>query len=208
MTPGRRSAVRIVGLAAVAAAATGFAVAWFGGDGSVPHWLLAYAGSLEFWGVLLVASPELAPYLRRLVTKASAMRRRTQALARRATDWLKTKIKGPSTRVVHIHAFDSAGASDSATAITSVDDARSMEEKIAFLLRRDKETQERLADFQEKLDELPERWRGDMRATAGTLRDEQRKGLDELRDEHLTARVGGVVLLVLGLVLATWGNLA
>jgi len=46
-----------------------------------------------------------------------------------------------------------------------------------------------------------------METKAGTLRREQQKGLALLRDEHLAARLGGVVLLVLGLGLATWGNL-
>jgi hypothetical protein len=82
-----------------------------------------------------------------------------------------------------------------------------MGEKVAFLLRRDEETQERLADMHENLNDLPERWRADIEGTARTLRREQEQGLVELRDEHLTERLGGVVLLVVGLGMATWGNL-
>jgi hypothetical protein len=63
--PGTRAIVRVLAFAAVAAM-TSFVVGWLVGDGSFRHWLFSCAGSLEFWGVLLVASPELVPYLRPL----------------------------------------------------------------------------------------------------------------------------------------------
>ncbi len=204
--PGTRAIVRVLAFAAVAAM-TSFVVGWLVGDGSFRHWLFSCAGSLEFWGVLLVASPELVPYLRRLATGLGALWHRTKALARRATDWVRVKIGRPRTQVVYVEGIDSGAMSGSGRLSVGVREGATMEEKVDFLLRRDQETQERLADLQERLGALPERWRGDMEATAGTLRHEQREGLDALRDEHLTARVGGVVFLVVGLILATWSNL-
>ena len=209
MTPGRRAAVRTVGFAAVAAAATGFVVAWFGGDGTVSHWLLAYAGSLEFWGVLLVASPEIAPSRRRLAVALVALRSQTKALAHRAANRAR-RMLGRPPRPIEMSGTSviSGGGSMSVRGIVGLREGAPMEEKVEFLMGREEKTQHRLADLREQLDALPERWSDDIEATAGTLRREQREGLNELRDEHLTARLGGVVLLVAGLVLATWGNLA
>ncbi len=205
VAPASRAAVRIVSFIAVAAA-TSFAVG-LAGNGSGKHWLFSVAGSLEFWGVVLVASPELDPYRRRLGTGLAALSRRTNALVRRAIDWVRVTIGRPRTQVVSLEGIDSAEMSETARLSVSVDERASTEEKVAFLLRRDEETQERLADLDEKLNDLPERWRGDIEAAAGTLRQEQERGLVELRGEHLTARLGGVVFLVVGLGVATWGNL-
>jgi hypothetical protein len=206
--PGTRAAATVVGFAVVAAA-TGFVVAWFGGDGSVSHWLLAYAGSLEFWGVLLVASPELAPYLRRLAAGFASLRSHTKVLAHRASARAR-RILGLRPRPIVMSGTSavSGGGAMRGRGIVGLSEEASLEEKVDFLMRREEETQHRLADLQEEQDALPARWRDDIEAKAGTLRREQREGLDELRDEHLTARVGGVVLLVAGLFLATWGNLA
>jgi len=101
----------------------------------------------------------------------------------------------------------SAEVSESARVSVSVRQGATPDDKIEFLLRRDEETQSRLADLKEALNDLPRRWRADMEATAGTVRREQQEGLAKLRDQHLKARLGGVALLVIGLGLATWGNL-
>jgi hypothetical protein len=200
--------VRIVGFAAVAAV-TSYLVGWLGGNGSFRHWLLACAGSLEFWGVLLVASPEISPFLRRLAVALAALRSQTKALAHRAANRAR-RMLGRPPRPIEMSGTSvmSGGGNMRGRGIVGLREGAPMEEKVEFLMRREEETQERLGDLQEGLDALPERWSDDIEATAGTLRREQREGLDELRDEHLTARVGGVVLLVVGLVLATWGNLA
>lgn len=207
MTQGRRAAVRIVGFAAVAAV-TSFLVGWLGGNGSLRHWLLACGGSLEFWGVLLVASPEIAPSLRRLAVALAAVRSQTKALAHRAANRAR-RMLGRPPRPIEMSGTSvaSGGGRTRGRGTVGLREGASLKEKVEYLIEREQKTQERLADLREDLEALPERWRDDMEATAGTLRREQSEGLDALRDEHLTARVGGVVLLVSGLVLATWGNL-
>jgi hypothetical protein len=37
---------------------TGFLAGWFIGSGSLHDWVLIYAGAAEFFGVLLIATPE------------------------------------------------------------------------------------------------------------------------------------------------------
>lgn len=209
MKPGTRAAATVIGFAAVAAAVTSFLVGWFGGDGTPRDWLLACGGSLEFWGVLLVASPELAPSLRRLGAALVAARSHTKALARRAANKARRMLRLPPRPIEMSGTVNVSGElALSSRGIVGVPEEASMEEKVAFLIQREEVTQKRMAELQETLNGLPERWRDDIEVTAGKLRHEQREGLDELRDEHLAARLGGVVLLVAGLVLATWGNLA
>lgn len=91
MKPRGRATVTILGFAALAAA-TSLLVGWLGGDGSLREWLLSCAGALELWGVLLVASPELVPILRRL--RAALARSGSQAakVGRRATNWVRRKM--------------------------------------------------------------------------------------------------------------------
>lgn len=84
----------------------------------------------------------------------------------------------------------------------------SPEEKLDFLLRREQEVQASLERTHRTLEGHPKRWAADIAAAAADLRHEHGEGLAGLRNEHLGARLGGVVLLVVGLVLATWGNLA
>ena len=62
VSPRSRAVVTILGFV-VLAAVTSLLVGALGGDGSGREWLLSCAGALELWGVLLVASPELAHYL-------------------------------------------------------------------------------------------------------------------------------------------------
>lgn len=207
MTPGKRAAAKIGGSLA-AAAATSVLVGWLADADSLRRWLLSVAGALELWGVLLVASPELAPYLRRLRGALVALPERTQALVRRATDWVRAKMGRPRVVSLSGTATASAGGRATGSGYKSVREGATDEEKFAFLLEQAKETQLRLDDLQQQVNDLPERWRGDIEGAAGTLRQEQQQGLAALRNEHLTARLGGVVLLVVGLALATWGNLA
>src|SRR4051794_16063266 len=88
--------VSAVGLTAVTTIVVGLLV----GDGSTREWLLSSAGALELGGILLVASPELAPILRRLVGGLNALRRRFGALARQAAGWILTKLGRPRPKVV------------------------------------------------------------------------------------------------------------
>jgi len=48
----------------------------------------------------------------------------------------------------------------------------------------------------------------DIDAVSTVIRSEHAEALEELRERHLTVRLLGVGLLVTGIVLATWGNLA
>ncbi len=206
--PGRRAAARIGGFLA-AAAVTSFVIGWYGGDGSLREWLLSAAGALELSGVLLVASPELAPVLLRAGEGLAAVRKRTRTLTRAAANRvLRMLARQPRPHVASGASASSLGGGIRARGIVGLGEGATDEEKIAYLLERDRKTQEQLRDHQEELNELPKRWRADIEAMGGTLRSEQNEKLDELRGEHLTERLGGVVLLVVGLALATWGNLA
>lgn len=204
---GGRAAVTVAGFVALAAM-TSFLVGWFLGNGTFRHWLFSCAGSLEFWGVLLVASPELAPVWRRVGEGLTTAWSGTKTLTRRTYNRVLLMLgRRPRPHVASGTSTVSLGGSIRARGIVGLGEGATDEEKIAYLLERDRKTQARLGDLEEELDKLPKRWRSDIEASAGTLRQEQERSLADLRDEHLTERLGGVVLLVVGLALATWGNL-
>jgi hypothetical protein len=83
----------------------------------------------------------------------------------------------------------------------------SLEAKVDYLLKRDQEYQERLEGHDRALRDLPARWGADIREAAAELRQEHSEALDRLRERHLRARLLGIGLLVIGIALATWGNL-
>lgn len=207
MTPGKRAAAKIGGSLA-AAAATSVVVGWLADADSLRRWLLSVAGALELWGVLLVASPELAPILGWLHRAVTALPSRAKSLARRAADWVRAKLGDPRDHIASGTATASGGGATRSSGYKDLPEEATPEEKIDFLMEQSKETQLRLNHLQQRANDLPERWQGDIEGTAGTLRQEQQQGLAGLRKEHLTARLGGVVLLLVGLALATWGNLA
>jgi hypothetical protein len=53
----------------------------------------------------------------------------------------------------------------------------------------------------------PARWRADISEASETLRSEHTRALEQMRDRHLKARLLGVALLLIGIGLATAGNL-
>jgi hypothetical protein len=207
MSPRRRAAVTIVGFVVVAAI-TSLLVGFLVGDRSVRDWFLSCAGALELWGVVLVAWPELAPLLQRLRTVVARLRDAATVLARRAINWVRLKVGRPRPHTVSVSPGGiSAAGGVGARGVISVSPGATDAVKIEYLLRQDRKTQDRFSDVEEKLGELPERWQADIEAAAGTLRQEHKESLTELRREHLTQRLGGVAFLVIGLVLSTWGNL-
>ena len=60
----RASAVRRILFWACLALVSGVLVGLWQGNGSLARWLYAFSGSLEFCGLLLVAAPELSPWVK------------------------------------------------------------------------------------------------------------------------------------------------
>lgn len=209
MEPSRRAAftVALSGALFGLAVLIGFLVSWYAGDHSAREWLVSFGGSAEVFGLLLVAAPELVPILQGIASAVLGGWRRIRDLMRRAERALRRLVHRPRAHVVSAGAgIATAGGLGASGRVSPRRDA-TLEEKVEFLLRRDENVQDRLEEVNRSLESMPRRWRSDITETSETLRDEHTRALEQLRDRHLKARLMGVALLVVGIGLATAGNL-
>jgi hypothetical protein len=158
-------------------------VAWFGWLGIV----------LEFFGVGLVGAPDLVP----------GVRRATVWLAERGERGVWRVLRAVGVRRPHYVStgvaaeYDIAGR---AAGLVHAPSAGTLEEKVAFLLRRDEWTQGAVQELNDRLAELE-------KETVRRL-DVQREEVEEFVREEIAvedaryrwARVLGAVLLFVGLV--------
>jgi hypothetical protein len=197
-------------LVALVLAAIGSAVVvgWFMGDHSLREWLLSFAGSAEFFGLVLVASPELVPRVMAAFSRIASGWMWLRTISRRGTDALRRVLGLPrrgktvtaSGALVAVSGFGASGR-------VSIEEGASLERKVEYLLRRDQELQAQHKAIDSSLRGMPDRWRADIEAASAGLRDEHEAALQQLRDRHLRARLTGIAMLALGVALATWGNL-
>jgi hypothetical protein len=162
------------------------------GDGSAKAWLYAVGGAAEFAGVLLVGAPELESYAGHVWSALLPFLRRLG---------YRQEVR------MTVGAAGGVAMGGSARVKTSLSDNATLEERVAWLASR-----------VDSLDDSVHHLAGE----ATNVRGEFRRALDEraeqvtaatdakltaLRGEHFAFRVSGVVLLLFGVFLSTWGNL-
>jgi hypothetical protein len=158
--------------------------------------LFGLGAFFQFSGVILVASPDLVPGARRASDWArqhwrpieNAIRRALRLPPRRRNYYLDA---GAGTITL------SAGRV-SAIAGTS---ATSIEDQVAFLLRRDRDTQEAINRLAERDDEIAESLRTEVAAAREDLTRHVSTAITAALAEYRPVRIGGVAALVIGLVL-------
>lgn len=188
-------------------AGVGTLVAWLAADGTA-EWMLTFAGSAEFFGVLLVAAPELGPYVERASAAAGRARDAAQERGRRLVATIRRRLGRTQTVITHgIGSAEAIGTGNRVTANVSVLWESTIEDKLRYLLGRDQHVRKQLQEHAEQLAVLPAQWQIDIARAAGELHDEQDQALKRLAEAHLGPRLLGIVLLLAGIVLATWGNL-
>ena len=161
--------------------------------------LYLVGGVLEVVGIILVAAPDLGP-----------LWKSGQERLRKAWDRLGAKVRSLLRRPRHVTASTSVSGGialgGSARGIVGVSPAATTEEKVAFLLRRDEETQNRIADLHEALARArteADRKLADTRAELEErLMVEIRRALDLYRGQ----RLAGIGMLVLGAICLSAGN--
>jgi hypothetical protein len=195
--------VVLLGLAVVVGALVG----WYAGDHSLRDWTLSFGGSAELFGLLLVASPELVPILQRVASLGRRAWRQVLRLLRKVEAAFRRLLRRPLPHVVSVGAGGARAGGFPPSGRASVGDEATLEEKVDYLLRRDQDVQDSLERLEGSLAALPGRWKTDVEQASQALRDEHARALAELRDRHMQARLLGVVLLAVGIVLATAGNL-
>jgi hypothetical protein len=191
----------------VLAVVVGLLVGSYAGDHSLREWLLSFGGSAEAFGLLLVAAPELVPILQSIGSAVVGSWLRMKALLRKAERAVRRLLHRPSGQVVSAGGALATAAGMSARGRVGPKEGATLEEKVEYLLRRDEDVQDRLEEVHHSLESMPARWRADISEASETLRSEHTRALEQMRDRHLKARLLGVALLLIGIGLATAGNL-
>jgi hypothetical protein len=158
---------------------------------------------LELVGILLVAWPDLLPYGAR---SSRWVRRRT----RRTVDQVRLVVGRPRAQVVHVAGIDSAQAfgSASVSAIVSVNEEASPDERVEYLLRREREAQERLNAHDDRLRSIEERVPKQLEELRAESEEHVAKELTSAEWQYRPLRFIGAVALAAGLALTTTAQLA
>jgi hypothetical protein len=155
---------------------------------------------IELAGVVLVASPDLFPGALRL---AAWSRPRLRQIENRIRLLLRRQ---PSSIVHAAHVSGSIQVSGSASAVVSTG-ARTLEEKVEFLLRRDAEAQGHMNELVDRVKRLEQRLTREIDTLRAHLERQIDHRIAEVHRDYQTARFIGVAALVLGLGLSTAANL-
>lgn len=164
--------------------------------------LLVVGAVLELFGIVLVASPDLVPGTMRLVRWIRPRWRRVENRVRRL---LRLPVRAITyedfaTVTMKMHA--------SATAEVGIDPHASLEDKVAFLLRRHSETERSLNTLAQRLTAVET----DTPTRIAELRTEMEthieRRLESAKEDYRVARVGGALVLALGLAMTTAANFA
>jgi hypothetical protein len=154
---------------------------------------------LEFVGIGLVASPELAPWVRRL---GDAVRRAGQ----RARARLRRLLRRPRHVVMGAAAGEYGLIGSSVSGEVTPGKDATLERKIDFLMEETKRTRRRLSELKREIANHPGRWHRAIEAAKGDLESLMDEKVEAVRDAHLNVRRWGVVLVLLGVPLLAWGN--
>jgi hypothetical protein len=156
-------------------------------------WLGWLGIALEFLGVVLVGAPDLVPGARRL---SAWLAREWERGTRRVLRALG--IRRPQRITTGVAAeYDIAGRAAGLVHATS---AKTLEEKVAFLLRRDELTQTAMQELNDRLVELEKETRRRLDAQREEVEAFVREEIAVEDARYRWARVLGAVLLVVGLV--------
>ena len=154
---------------------------------------------LEFVGIGLVASPELAPWVRRL---GDAVRR----AGRRARARLRRLLRRPRHVVMGAAAGEYGLIGSSASGEVTPGKDATLERKVDFLMEETKRTRRRLLEFKRELADHPDRWHRAIEAAKGELESLMDEKVQAVRDAHIRRRLLGIVLLLAGVPLLAWAN--
>lgn len=156
--------------------------------------------ALEFIGILLVGSPDLAPFAPRL----SAWLRGT---AREVYGRVLGLVGRPPPHRVRVGAADAlATMRGGVSAVKSVNPHATLEEKVAFLLTRDQEAQRDLAAVAQTLQAAREDSVQQLAELRAEMEAHVAAEIEEAHRRYLPLRYVGIVALLLGLPITTAAN--
>jgi len=153
--------------------------------------LLASGAILELGGIVLVGSPDLFPYGRRL-----------SAWLRRRFGWIVNRVRRligrPRVHTTGLGRPVLISRASSVSAVRSIREGAPLEDQVAFLLRRDQEAQRRENELSGRLTTLDEETGKRLEALRESMEQHVADSLTAAHEEYLPLRVLGVLLLVAG----------
>lgn len=176
------------------------------GDQTRKAWLLSFGGAAEFVGILLVASPELELALVRSRGIASRAWERTVDATRRGWYSVLRRL-GKGRRTIPLGTAHESEAAVGFGVPKQEDQLQPGEDPVAFLLRRAAHLGRSLEELTGRVEQQRGEWLRDIRERADQQSQEHQRALKDLRWEHFRPRLAGVVLLVIGVLISTFGNL-
>lgn len=166
---------------------------------SAANVLLVVGAFLELVGIVLVGSPDLFPGAQQLSEWIARQVDRGWRWVLRAFGRVR-----PRTHSVHLSGGIELGGHVSAFVSTS---AESVEEKVEFLLRRDREHQQDIGELKRKVGELERESAKRLERLRADLEEQIRAEIAAAHGEYLPLRIVGAFALAAGLVCVTAGAL-
>jgi hypothetical protein len=162
--------------------------------------LIIMGVALEVLGLVLTASPELAPRIRRV---AVAGRR------------VAGRLEGPVRRILrrpkHVFGKSSVGEfsirGGRASGYVSVANDAPLERKLEFLMRQAVRDQERLNELEHRVADMPREWRTEVEATRTALEARIVHELEQARELFIVQRLIGLTCIAAGSVVLAVVNL-
>jgi hypothetical protein len=176
------------------------------------EWMLAYAGACEFAGVVLVASPEMSKFASMHQPSLDGLRRvpadlRVWALRRR---WLPSGVRRLLRRDIHLTP-DTVRIDLSTSASLSLKrnppTDTTLDATITYLLEQGRRHQERFERIEGDLHAQAKQHEANVHRLNWEILEARAKAADDVVSDRLGLRLSGVALLLIGIGLATWGNL-
>jgi hypothetical protein len=136
---------------------------------------------------------------------SSWLARRWRPIENRIRRLLHLRIRGLHHTVALAGGIEFAG---SVRAIQSIDPEEPLEEQVAFLLRRDREHQERIADLSTRISDVETKAARELTEMHTRSRAELLIAIEREAAAYRPVRIFGAVALAIGLALSTAGNFA
>jgi len=168
-------------------------------EASTRGWLVTLGAVNELLGVVLVASPEIG----RVVPGFLAKVKRRWALVVRVVRGYFAK---PQSLVIHVPSAKATASMGTPTITQTPGINATLEERVAYLMTREKESRTRLHLVERELQRLPEEWRRELHGLRTELEELQRELVRRVAEARIRLRLLGLAYVIVGIVLAWLGN--
>jgi hypothetical protein len=185
----------------------GFVVNWLVVDllhnpveGSTRVWLVTLGATNELLGVLFVASPEIGRVLPGFLAK---VRKRVDVVVR----VIRRYFEKPRDVVLKVGGVaEASGTVGTPTIVQTPGLGASLDERVNYLMERDRENRTRFHVVERELVRLPEQWHSELEGLRTELEELQRELVRRVAEARIRLRLLGLAYVIVGIVLAWLGN--